>query len=282
MSGSDVCGCSSLVPEPQEKLAPVLQWPGSKWKLAPTIIDLMPAHDCYVEVFGGSAAVLLRKPRAKREVLNDIDGQIVNLFRVLRDQHCELMRAMALTPFALDEYALCAQLLDDECECAVERARRFLVASWQGRTGKNASDPRRTGWRRGRTIKRQHSKDSASLPGRIAAAADRLRGVVVDSMDCLDLLAYYDASHTLFYVDPPYPVSTARATSDLYRHDMRSDDEHAALLSTLCALAGSVVLSGYRCDLYDEMLAGWERHDVASRTCAGTARTESVWIKRAS
>ena len=115
-------------PVPERKMKQVLKYPGAKNRIAKWIINYMPKHEVYLELFSGSAAVLLNKSRCHIETLNDLDGDIVNFFKVLRDYPKELSRAIDLTPFGRDEYKGAFELSDEP----VEKARRYCVKCWQG------------------------------------------------------------------------------------------------------------------------------------------------------
>lgn len=254
---------------------PALRYHGSKWLLAPWIIEHFPAHRCYVEPYGGAAAVLLRKPRSWMEVYNDLDDQVVNYFRVLRDQSEELIEAIRLTPYAYVEWEL--SLLDDPDP--VEMARRFYVRSLQGIAGPTAQW--RTGWRRQR-ITAAHTTPGATTFARIGhlqLLAERLRGVQIERKPALETLAFYDSPDTLFYLDPPYPRSTrSRWGKTAYAYEM-TDEQHAELARAAHDLQGMVIVSGYQCPLYDELYADWERDERQARTNSqyGTA-AESLWL----
>jgi DNA adenine methylase len=257
---------------------PVLRYHGGKWLLAPWIIQHFPAHRVYVEPFGGAASVLLRKPRSYAEVYNDLDGEIVNLFRVLRDpaQARELVRLVRLTPYARIEFELSYITADDP----IEQARRTLFRSFAGH-GSTLTGKWPTGFRnnvtRSGTIP---ATDWRNLPEPLEAIVERMAGVVVENRPAADLIRTYDGERTLFYIDPPYPADTrnARWARRAYRHEM-TDDDHRELAHLVRPLRGMVVISGYACDLYDqELYAGWER--VTHHTHADSAldRTEVLWI----
>jgi len=186
---------------------PVLRWHGGKWRLAPWIIGHFPHHRVYVEPFGGAGSVLLRKPRAYAEIYNDLDDEVVSLFRVLRDsaQACALKRALELTPFARSEFRSSYEQPDD----AVERARRLVVRSFMGfGSNAHASGPnghRSTGFRansnRSGTTPAQ---DWRNYPEAIAAMVERLQGVVIECRPAIELISSHDGPETLHYVDPPY------------------------------------------------------------------------------
>jgi DNA adenine methylase len=197
----------------------------------------LPPHACYVEPFGGAASVLLRKPPAPCEVYNDLDGEVVGFFRVLRERPADLVAAIRCTPFArADIDAACAPTppgLDD-----LERARRVYVRAWQGRHGLPARG--RLGWRfeRAAAGTRTAVAQWADLE-RPWAVAERLRHVQLECDDALRVIARFDGPDSLFYVDAPYPASARGAcwATTAYAHEL-SDADHRRLADTVHALRG--------------------------------------------
>lgn len=257
---------------------PVLRYHGGKWRLAPWIIEHFPAHRVYVEPFGGGGSVLMRKPRSYAEVYNEADGEVVNLFRVLRDIHdaAELRRVLDLTPFARDEFVL-SYARDVG---AVEQARRTVVRSFMGH-GSAAASGKATGFRSNSNRSgTTPAHDWVNWPATIAALTDRLRGVVIENGDAFEIIPRFDTPTTLFYVDPPYPKSTRDNAGHDYRFEM-DDDGHRRLASTLRAVVGMVALSGYRCPLYDDLYGDWASHAKASHADGARDRTEVLWLNPA-
>lgn len=258
-------------------MGPVLKFPGSKWRLAGRIAASLPPHRSYLEPYAGSLAVLFAKERSKVETVSDVNGDVVNLFRVLRDRPAELADAAALTPYARAECdaAWAAERVGEP----VEDARRFLIRCWMNHGQKQA---RKGGWahttgatRNGRASGVPNRAGQwAQLPDRIWAVVERLRGVQIESRPALDLLGRFAHPDCLVYADPPYPRSTR--TEGLYRDEM-TDGDHLALLAALVAHPGPVILSGYACALYDERLTGWHREAIAVTAEQGLARTEVLW-----
>jgi DNA adenine methylase len=255
---------------------PVLRWHGGKWLLAPWIIEHLPAHRVYVEPFGGAASVLVRKPRSYAEVYNDLDVDVVNLFRVLRsDRAMELVEALRLTPFSREDFALAY----DQADCDVERARRLVVRSFMG-FGSNGH-ARVTGFRANSNRSgTTPAHDWANYPDALAAVIGRLRGVVIENRDALAIMAAHDGPETLHYVDPPYVFETRSDLSKDYAHEL-SDEDHRALLAFLRTLRGKVVLSGYPHPLYEEALADWRRLERKALADGARERTEVLWINAA-
>jgi len=252
---------------------PVLRWHGGKWMLAPWIIQHMPVHRVYVEPFGGAASVLLRKPRTYAEIYNDLDDEVVNLFRVLRsDDAPVLIDALRLTPFASAEFQEAYSVSDD----AVERARRTVIRSFMG-FGSNAIH-RKSGFR-------SNSNKSGTTPARdwinypecLSAIIDRLRGVVVLNRDAKEVMAAHDGPDTLHYVDPPYVFATRTDGQSDYAHEL-TDAEHLDLLQFLRTLKGRVMLSGYPSQLYDETLHDWRRIQRKALADGARERTEVLWL----
>ena len=252
---------------------PVLRWFGGKWTLAPRLIELFPKHRIYVEPFGGAASVLMRKPRAYAEVYNDLEGEVVNLFSVLRSSRAEeLASAVYATPFARDELADAYEPATDP----VERARRLIVRSYQGYGSDAASNDRRAGFRSdshrsGTTPARDWANYADAMPAMI----ERLRGVVIESRDAMQVMHTHDGASTLHYVDPPYHPDTRKGGT--YRVEM-DHDGHVELLEGLRELQGFVVLSGYDHPLYTEMLHDWSLVELSHHADGGRARTEGVWM----
>lgn len=258
---------------------PVLRWHGGKWRIAPWIISHFPPHRVYVEPFGGAASVLIRKPRSYAEVYNDLDGEVVNLFHVLRDpaMRARLVTALGLTPFARQEFDDAYQPTDDP----VESARRMVVLSHMGfgtaamRTTK-AGRRQRTGFRANTTRSgTTPAHDWRQVPDVVANVGMRFGGVVIERMDAMELMARYDAPTTLFYVDPPYPHRTRSDSSRWnYRHEM-SDVDHRVLAMQMMGCQGMIVLSGYPCDLYDrDLFPDWQRFEKATHADGARDRTE--------
>jgi DNA adenine methylase len=260
---------------------PVLRWHGGKWKLAPWIIGHFPAHRVYTEAFGGAASVLIRKPRCYGEVYNDLDGEVVNLFRVLQDptSAARLRELLYLTPFARDEFELVYQPTED----SIERARRLVIVCFMGFGSNGHNNGQRTGFRSNSNRSgTTPAHDWSNYPDALPAVIERLRGVVIESKDALKVIEQHDGPETLHYVDPPYVHSTrsGRHQHD-YRHEM-SDEDHRRLAGALRAGKGMVVLSGYPCDLYDrELFHDWMRIEKPSFADGARPRTEVLWINAA-
>lgn len=251
---------------------PVLRWHGGKWMLAPWIISHFPDHRVYVEPFGGAGSVLMRKPRAYAEVWNDLDGDAVNLFRVLRgDRANELVAALRATPFARDEFVEAYQ----QSECEIERARRLVIRSFMGfgSNGHNKLTGFRANSNRSGTTP---AHDWANYPESLLLVIERLRGVVIESRDARAVMSIHDGPETLHYVDPPYLPETRDPGVD-YRHEM-TIEQHEELLAFLLTLQGRVVLSGYPSPLYDKALSGWRRVERVALADGARKRTEVLWM----
>jgi DNA adenine methylase len=257
---------------------PLLRYHGGKWRIAPWIISYFPPHRVYVELFGGGGSVLLRKGRSHEEIYNDLDGEIVNVFRVVRDSGKELQRRLSLTPFARKEFTLSFEPSDDP----IEQARRTIVRAFMGRSPRAA------------TLKlipcvqpsfRSNTEDRGitepvlwrKYPDALNAIIERLQGVVIENRNAIMLINQHDGDNTLFYADPPYVHST-RKTREAYRFEM-SDGEHIKLAEELNRSAGAVIVSGYNGGLYNELYRGWKecRRNVLSD--GGSPRTEVLWMK---
>lgn len=260
---------------------PILRYHGGKWRLAPWIISNFSPHRIYVEPFAGAASVLLQKPRVYSEVYNDADGQIVNLFRVLRNPaHArELVRLVKLTPYARDEFDESYILADDP----IEQARRTLFRSMAGFSSVGATGRWKTGFRGNVTrTGTTPAHDWKSFPAAIELIVERLKGVVIENDDARAVINRYDTAETLFYVDPPYPYSTrhVRWAGEAYAVEM-SDDDHRELANLLKMCSGQVVISGYACPLYDdELFQTWYRVERKSHADGAVDRTEVLWMNR--
>lgn len=254
---------------------PALRYHGGKWRLAPWVIRHFPRHRVYVEGYGGGGSVLMRKPRSYSEVYNDLDGEVVNFFRVLRDPETaeELARRLMLTPYARAEWRLAYEPTDDP----VERARCVVARSFMGFGSDSVKANRKTGFRsNANRVGTTPSVDWSRYPGHIRSFTERLRGVMIDQRNAIDVIREHDGPETLAYVDPPYPHST-RSDVRGYTHEL-TDDDHVELAAVLRALKGYVVLSGYRCPLYDRLYKGWQRVDRNVIVFRQTKRVESLWL----
>ncbi|HEY6568574.1 MAG TPA: DNA adenine methylase [Actinomycetota bacterium] len=246
-------------------MRPVLRYPGSKARLAGRIVAMMPEHGAYLEPFFGSGAVLMNKARCSTETVNDLDGNVVNFFTVLRDQPDLLAGALALTPYARDELA--RPLVSDD---PVERARWFAVALWQSREGAIRGSSHFRVDVNGRAL----AATWARLPGKIFDAAQRMVGVQIENRDAVALI---DAAQpgTLIYADPPY------VGLELYGVGFTFQD-HERFLEAAVAHDGPVLISGRESGLYDRRLQGWDRQVVETKKMKNVLEDEIVWRNYAS
>ena len=247
---------------------------GGKSLLAGRLTALFPNHKTFVETHAGSASVLLGKDRSHVEILNDKDDLIVNVLRCVRDDEGRLFESLRNTPYARREYVDAAERTEDPWE----QARRTIVRSFMG-IGADAIH-RETGFR-GYPHNRKREKDStcahewATYLDSFPAFRERLRGVMIENIDALEIIDRFDEYDTLFYVDPPYVMSTRVDGRNRYGHEM-TDDDHRALLRDLWEVQGMVVLSGYQSELYNAILHEWTRIDIDFR-----GKVESVWLNGA-
>jgi DNA adenine methylase len=251
---------------------PPLRYTGGKWRLADWIISHFPAHDCYCEPFCGGASIFFRKEPSKIEVLNDLNGDLVNFFRVLRTRTEDLVREIDLTPFSREEY----ELAYEPCEDELERARRFYVCCYQSF---GSFSGRRTGWRHMKNWKRGSSitNEWARLKGLHMAAA-RLKQAQIEALPAVQVLQDYDTPRTLFYVDPPYVYKT-RSDGGRKRYSVEmTDDDHRQLAEVLHHLQGAVILSGYRSDLYAELYRDWTVLSKSTTTNGNSSAMEYLWL----
>ena len=262
---------------------PVLRYHGGKWRLARWIIEHFPEHRIYVEPFGGAASVLLRKPRSYAEVYNDQWDTVVNVFRVLRDPETasQLRELLELTPFARSEFEDTGDAALAAVADPIERARRTIFRSFAGfgsaaTNAEYATGFRSNSYRSGTTP----AHDWANYPAVIPAFVERLRGIVIESRPAIQVLEAHDRPTTLHYCDPPYPHETRNMDrgNAAYAHEM-TREEHAELATTLRSLEGFVVLSGYRCPLYDELYEDWVSTERSGPFADGARqRTEVLWL----
>jgi DNA adenine methylase len=252
---------------------------GSKQRIAPWIASLLPTCGHYVEPYCGSLSVLLAKQRSPMETVNDLDGELMLFWRILRDRPDDLIRVCALTPHGRAEMLAAHEPAEDE----LEQARRVWVRLSQSLGGQL----RKNGWRH---YVNPGAKGNFGMPAyldgyvdRMAAVAERLHAVSLESMPALDLIAKYGRhAEVLLYVDPPY-LGTTREATTRYRHEMKTPAEHRDLASALTDCLATVVLSGYHSPLYDDLYDGWHVYEQASMTGNGKgdkARVEVLWANR--
>jgi DNA adenine methylase len=264
----------------QTATAPVLKYPGSKWNIADWIVQHMPAHTTYLEPYFGSGAVLFNKSRSSIETINDIDGDISNLFTVIRDNPEELAYKIDFTPWDRREYENILTSAKDKISFIhsgdnIEDARRFLVRCWMA-FGAKTSD--RTSW--SHNVLEQSSGIAMRwnrIPNSILSIAIRLKGVQIENRPAIDLIKKYNGPDILIYADPPYLLSTR--SRRLYKNEMTIND-HIELISVLKKHSGPVLISGYPSDLYDTELKKWGRQTIFATTEKGKTRQEVLWLNQ--
>ena len=281
-------------------ITPPLKWHGGKHYLAHKIIALMPPHLHYVEpYFGGGAVLFARDPtrdwyegaadydgsakmRGCSEVANDINGELMNFWDILKSPalFSEFQERLRMTPFSEVEFHRSMNGFYDECK--FNRALAFFIRCRQSRQGlgKDFATVSRNRTRRGQN--EQVSAWLTAIDG-LPEVHARLKRVLILNRPALDVIRTQDGPRTLFFLDPPYLHET-RTVTEAYQHEM-SHNDHADLLATLHAIDGAFLLSGYRSDLYDfeAETYGWHRveFDLPNNAAGGKSKrrmTECVWV----
>jgi DNA adenine methylase len=268
------------LPQQSKKRRILFGWYGGKFSHLEWLLPLLPRAHHYCEPFSGSGAVLINREPSPVETLNDIDGDVVNFFRVLRDKPDDMVRVIALTPFAREEFY--TAIYDETNDISdLERARRFYVRARQARTGL-AQTATLGRWANCKNTSRSGMSGVISRwfggVHVLAEIAERLLRVQIENRPAVDVIRLYDSSDTLFYCDPPYLHST-RGDSKAYSFEMDAG-EHRDLADALNACKGKVAVSGYRCDLMDECYKGWRRFDATIKNCHSIKkpRQECLWM----
>jgi len=254
-------------------------WYGGKFSHLNWLLPLLPQTQHFCEPFGGSAAVIINREPSPVETYNDLDGGVVNFFRVLREQKEALVEAIGLTPFSKEEYELSLNYSDPTVS-ELERARRFYVCARQTRTGL-AQKGSKGRWAHCLLTSRAGMAGAVSrwlgsvedLP----EIAQRLLRVQIEHAPAIEVIKRFDSPETLFYCDPPYPHSS-RGDSNAYAHEM-TDDQHRELADVLHHVQGRVALSSYHCDLMNELYHDWNYVEAPAKKIHSTKdhRVEVLW-----
>ena len=248
----------------------ILRYPGSKGNIAKWIIDKFPKHHSYLEPYFGSGAVLFKKKPSNIETVNDLNDDVINLFKVIRDNPEELARLITFTPFSREEYN---NAFIDKPDDELEKARLFLLKSTQSH-GFRLKE--KSGWKN--DVKGRQSSYAVQmwneLPWRIEQVARRLKEVQIEKSPAVKLINRFNYKNVLVYADPPYLLETR--TRKMYDPEM-TDEQHVELLETLIDFKGKVILSGYENDMYNEYLKDWYKDSTKATAEKGLKRIETVW-----
>lgn len=260
---------------------PIMRYHGGKWRIAPWIISHFPEHRVYVEPYGGAGSVLFRKPRSEAEVWNDLDDGVYNVFRVVRHPVKSRMLAAALymTPWSRREFFNSYKRGFGQ----VERARRTIVRS-QMAFGTTFNREHRTGFRAKTWVESSPATNVwMKFPAEIQAFTERLRGVVLENRPGIEVIKHQDQATTLFYLDPTYLNQTRTSirceaeTDRSYTHNL-TDAEHEELLKTLLKIKGMAIISGYRSEMYMDILSGWRSTKKDVMADGAQKRVEYLWL----
>lgn len=257
---------------------------GSKNKLALQLCNQLPQHTCWVEAFCGSAALTLTKRKSPIEVINDIDGEVINVFKQLRDNQDELCRLIALTPYAKHELENARIINPDDSD--LERARKFLVQAMMAVNGIFGKE--KGGFSYSQSYSR-NGRDARvnrwyNLPERLTDVVERFRDVRIENRNAIDLIEMFsNRPATLMYLDPPYLANRTKG----YTIDEYEEPFHIEMLKAALKSKCMIFISGYDNVLYNNMLSerkGWSKNVINTTTKGvngnGQHREEVVWVNK--
>lgn len=257
---------------------------GSKQRLAARIVTELPPHNAWVDAFCGSAAVTLAKRPVPIEIINDINGDIVNFFRNLRDNPKEMCRQIRLTPYAREE--LLQTRIPEANLSGIERARRFFVAAMMAINGCFGDAKGGFSFSNSYTRRGMEARVSrwTAMPEHLELVAERLKLIRIENKDALQLFQNFTRRPaSLVYLDPPYLADRTRG----YDHDEKSREFHERLLKVANDAKCMVLISGYKNDLYNDHLTpakGWRKREIKTTTRGhngkDSKRVEIIWFNR--
>ncbi len=251
----------------------LMKYPGSKWSIAKWIISFFPEHHSYLEPFFGSGAVLFNKSRSHIETVNDLDGNVVNLFWWIKHDPERLAHEIYWTPYARQVYEDAFAAAPED---PFEKAVNFYIRLNMGHGFRTNGEM--VGWKndvQGRE-RAYASQDWVHLPDKIMQAAERLRGVQIENMPAVDLMRRFNYPNVLIYLDPPYMPGTRHGKQ--YRCEMFTEESHTELLEAAKSHKGPVLISGYETDLYNDMLQGWHKETTTCYSQACSRKQEVLWM----
>lgn len=247
----------------------ILKYPGSKWRIADWILSYFPEHKVYCEPFFGSGAVFFNKVPSYIETINDINGDIVNLFKICRTYPIELSTLIKFTPYSREEFIKCYERSEDP----LEQARRTIVRYHQSFGTSNSS---KSSWK---NVQKGGGPRTATmwnyLPDVVFEICDRLKNAQIENTDALTLIKRYNHKDTLIYLDPPY-LSCLRK-KHIYKNEL-SIDQHIELLKIIKTNKSKIIISGYDNDLYNRELSTWCTAERKTTAQMGLPRMEKLWI----
>ncbi len=272
---------SNNIKKKKQKNLIAFGWYGGKYSHLDWLPPLLPQTKHFCEPFGGSAAVLINRIPSPIETYNDLDGEVVNFFQVLREKKDELIEKIGLTPFSYEEYVRAIEGKGNPNLADVERARLFYVRARQSRTGlaQSATQGR---WAHCRLTSRAEMAGAVSrwlgAIEDLSLIAQRMLRVQIENRPAIDVVKRYDSPQTLFYCDPPYPHE-CRGDSNAYGFEM-ADSDHNELSKALHSVKGKVAISSYRCDLMDKLYGDWKFIEAPEKKCHSVkkARKEALWV----
>ncbi len=249
----------------------IMKYPGSKWQLARWIINLFPQHHSYLEPYFGSGAILFNKPRSNIETVNDLDGDVVNLFEWIKKDPERLAHEIYYTPYARQVYEDAFKSIPDD---SFNRAVNFYIRLNMGHGYRTTGE--KVGWKndiQGRE-RAYAAQDWCNIPEKIMQAAERLRGVQIENKPALELILRFNFKNVLIYCDPPYMLETRHGQQ--YKYEME-DNDHEELLDVLLKHKGFVIISGYDTETYNSMLSGWNKYETVSYSQTCSKKREIIW-----
>lgn len=265
-----------------KKVSPPFGYFGSKNKLAFKLCKQLPPHNCWIEAFCGSASLTLAKPPAPIEVINDVDNEIINVFKQLRENHTELCRMLQLTPYARYEFENAKVINENDSD--LEKARKFLIKAMMAINGIMGKDSG------GFSYSLSYSRNSRgarvnrwyNLTSRLLKVIERIRSIRIENRDAKKIFKkFLDRPATLVYLDPPYLGERARG----YNEDLNDEQYHEELLNLANEAQCMVFISGYENELYNDILninRGWKRKTIPATTKGSNGksykRSEVVWM----
>lgn len=205
-------------------------WPGGKRALKSTLLRLLPKHSVYVEVFAGSAKLLFGKEPSRFEIVNDINGEVTNFFRVAKHRPAELAERFEIECVHAGRFRELRESAAPTCE--LDRALRFAYLVWYsfGAKGECFASMSMKGLRKPRAIHR--------IRETLQRTAERLTGVQIEQRDCMEILSRYDSRETFFYLDPPYVHYQANG-----RYVPLAEEQRKALFAALSKIKGKFLMS---------------------------------------